>query len=191
MWVIGNGEGRKHVDLSNLKGTKIGCNAICRDYDVDYLICVDRRMAKEALALNYSGRIYTRQDWINEFSAYNNVTTVPELPYKGTTRPDEPFHWGSGPYALLLACTLADEINLIGFDLHSETKFVNNIYKGTKHYNEETYRAVDPRYWIHQIGKLFELYPNKTFKIYQNSNWVLPKAWIHPNVMVDKISIIV
>ena len=44
MWVLGNGESRQQVNVKNLKGIKIGCNAIIRDYKVDHLICVDRRM---------------------------------------------------------------------------------------------------------------------------------------------------
>jgi len=152
-------------------------------------------MVEEALRGNANTKgtlIYTRPDWVDRYVA-QGIRTVPTLPYKGEKRWDEPFQWGSGPYAVLIAALFAREryVNLIGFDLWSQTKKINNIYKDTPNYENSDYRSVDPRYWIHQRGKLFELYPNKTFKIYQNSNWVLPKAWIHPNVMVDKISIIV
>ena len=34
MLVIGNGESRADVDINKVKGTKIGCNAILRDYQV-------------------------------------------------------------------------------------------------------------------------------------------------------------
>ena len=48
-WAIGNGESRNKVSIGNLTGIKVGCNAILRDYNVDYLVCVDRRMVTEAL----------------------------------------------------------------------------------------------------------------------------------------------
>ena len=32
----------------------------------------------------------------------------------------------------------------------------NNIYKDTKSYDAKDKNAVDPRYWIHQISKVFE-----------------------------------
>ena len=48
-WAIGNGESRVGIDINNLKGFKVGCNAIVRDYTVDCLVCVDRRMVTEAL----------------------------------------------------------------------------------------------------------------------------------------------
>ena len=48
--VIGNGESRRHVDVSTYtQHTLIGCNAIHRDLNVDHLICCDRRMAEEAV----------------------------------------------------------------------------------------------------------------------------------------------
>ena len=190
MWAIGNGESRKTIDIDSLSGLKIGCNALCRDFIVDHLICVDRRMVKEALETK-TKKIYTRSDWINEFSTYPKVTTVPQLPYKGKERPDDPFQWGSGPYAVLLGAKLFETTKLIGFDLYSQTKNINNVYKGTTNYNNKDYRAVDPRYWIYQIGKVFELYHRRDFIIYQESNWKLPEAWNYPNVMVDNISNIV
>ena len=48
MLVIGNGESRCDINLSEINTTKIGCNAIVRDFFVDHLVCVDRRMVDEA-----------------------------------------------------------------------------------------------------------------------------------------------
>lgn len=192
MWAIGNGESRTNIHIDNLEGLKVGCNAIYRDYYTDYLVCVDRRMMQEALSAgaNIQGtRIYTRPDWCNQFKTLH-VREVPELPYKGTERWDEPFQWGSGPYAVLIAAMKSEEheVNLLGFDLHSYTKTVNNIYKGTQNYDATDYRAVDPRYWIHQISMVFKHFPNVQFTIYQESKWNIPKAWIKANVTVDNIS---
>ena len=186
MLVIGNGESRKHVDINSIRDTKIGCNAILRDYQVEHLICVDRKMVREAITAEYKSNIYTRKNWIDEFKAYG-VMTVPELPYKGYERPDEPFQWGSGPYAVLLACRLSNNIKLIGFDLHSNTKYMNNIYKDTQNYNNSDHHSIDPRYWIHQIGVLMMMYPNITFRIYQHAGFELPNNWKLPNVSVDSL----
>ena len=189
MLVIGNGESRKGVDLNKHYDKKIGCNAIHRDYRVDHLICVDRRMVQQAIDanVNESSIVYTRSDWIDSYRNKQKVKEVPKLPYEGTERWDEPFQWGSGPYAVLLAASLAKEVKLLGFDLFSETKNVNNIYKDTVGYNESTKNAVDPRYWIHQIGMVFKLYNKCKFIIYQKNNWNLPKAWKYTNVSVDTL----
>ena len=189
MLAIGNGESRKGIDLNKHFDTKIGCNAIHRDFHVDHLICVDRRMVQQAIDanVNETSTVYTRSDWIDSYKNKQKVKQVPKLPYEGTERWDEPFQWGSGPYAVLLAAGLAKEVKLLGFDLFSETKNVNNIYKDTDGYNESTKNAVDPRYWIHQIGMVFKLYNKCKFIIYQKNNWNLPKAWKYTNVSVDTL----
>ena len=193
MWAIGNGESRSKVNIDKLNGPTVGCNAIYRDYYTDYLVCVDRRMMQEALHAEVNIRkdtlIYTRPDWYDQFKTLR-VREVPDLPYVGTERWDEPFQWGSGPYAVLIAAMYAKEkyVNLIGFDLHSNTKTVNNIYKGTDNYDPADKRAVDPRYWVHQIAMVFKHFPNIKFTVYQDPKWNMPKAWIKDNVYLDKIS---
>ena len=196
MLVIGNGESRLNLNLNKLQGPKVGCNAVYRDCLVDYLVCVDKRMAKEALQaqvnLRYDTLVYTRPDWYKQFQTLR-VREVPNLPYKGTERWDEPFQWGSGPYAVLIGAmyTKEREVRMIGFDLYSKTNSINNVYKDTPNYDSSTKRAIDPRYWIHQIGMVFNCFPKITFKIYQEPGWELPKAWNYPNVKVDNISNIV
>jgi len=189
MLVIGNGESRSTINLKNLTDTKIGCNAILRDTKVDHLVCVDKRMLKEAVTSSYhqTAKVYTRKDWWTQYRLEKNIRPVPELPYASYERWDQPWHWGAGPYAVLLACKLSNDIKLIGFDLYGNDGKVNNVYKDTANYNMSYKRAVDPSYWIHQIGILFSLYTDKQFTIYQD-NWTLPKAWNYTNVTVDSIS---
>ena len=66
MLIIGNGESRKNIDVDAINDTKIGCNAILRDYLVEHLICVDRKMVREAITAKYKSNIYTRNNWIDE-----------------------------------------------------------------------------------------------------------------------------
>jgi hypothetical protein len=190
MFVFGNGESRKNIDISNIKIPKIGCNALHRDFQVNHLICVDRRMVNEAIRVNYNKKckIYTRRDWWASYRLNQNVHQVPELPYTGNTKPDDPFHWGSGPYAILLAATLSDKIKIAGFDLYSKDKKINNLYKGTENYETADKKAVDPRFWIYQIGKVFEYFPNKQFTVYTEESWNQPDSWKKDNVMLDNIS---
>ena len=175
MLVIGNGESRKDIDINKYGSIKVGCNAIFRDFYVNHLICCDRRMVEEAQKERNYGAIYTRPDWKDQFKLCG---LVPQLPYKGDTRPDDPWHWGSGPYAVLLGTSIANrfssgntEISMIGFDLYSETKTVNNIYKGTENYEDTESRPIDPSYWIYQIDKVFENFPDTTFYYYNNKPW--------------------
>jgi len=192
MNVIGNGESRSNIDIEKLDGPLVGCNAIMRDYKMDYLVCVDRRMVQEAInrGVNKHSLIYTREDWLPQFKNNKRIRTVPDLPYVGSDRWDDPFQWGSGPYAVLLGAkyTKLKKVKLIGFDLYSKTQNINNIYKDTPNYDNATKRPVDPRYWIHQIGMVFQCFPKVKFEVYQDRNWELPKAWKYSNVSLDTIS---
>lgn len=189
--VIGNGESRKNIDLYELQwlGQTVGTNAVHRDFHPDHLVCCDRRMVQEAVNSNFENPIYTRTDWYKQFSFWSNVRKVPDLPYKGNKRPDDTFQWGSGGHGLNVACTLAPKfVVMIGFDLYSTTKFVNNIYKGTEHYLDSNKNPVDPSYWIYQTAKIFEHYPNIKFIQIQDDEWEPPVEWEeYDNFFIDNI----
>ena len=187
--VVGNGESRKDININKIPMKKIGCNAIYRDFYVDHLICVDRRMCQEAINAGYqqNSKIYTRHDWFNYFPNKRHLRIVPDLPFAGYERWDLPWNWGAGPYAVLIATKHSDEIHLLGFDLYSKDQFTNNIYKDTDNYNIATKRAVDPSYWIHQIGRLFKFFANKKFIIHLEYDCVVTKDWKYSNVTVDNI----
>lgn len=192
--VIGNGESRKNINLAdsvkNYDAT-IGCNALHRDFVPDHLICCDNRMVKEALQNPAVSRIYTREKYYQEhrkIAKHKNVLRLPPLPYQGHEREDDPIHWGSGPFAVLLAATFDFEyIDLIGFDLYGINNKINNIYKGTDNYSSSDYQAVDPSYWILQIKKVFKNFPDKRFKIFCDSSWTSPREWLCENVEFENI----
>jgi hypothetical protein len=183
MIVLGNGESRRNLDIAAIDEHVIGCNAVVRDFDVDYVVCCDKRMVKEALLTDVK-KIYTRKRWFFGWGD-SRVVELPDIPYKGSNRQDEAIHWGSGPYAVLLAAKDASTVYMAGFDLYGNDKYLNNIYKDTANYKASTDLRVDPSYWIYQIGKVFELYPRRDFVILQPADWVLPKEWQHDNVKVD------
>ena len=189
MLVIGNGESRQNIDVKRINMKKVGCNAIYRDFYVDHLVCVDKRMVQEAVSAEYNttSKIYTRGDWFDYYSEKKNIRTVPDLPFTGFERWDLPWHWGAGPYAVLLATKHSNTIHMLGFDLHSTDQFTNNIYKDSANYNAADKKAVDPSYWIHQIGRIFEHFSNKKFIIHQAEDWVRPKEWKKVNVTVDNM----
>lgn len=188
MLVIGNGESRKDVQIENLNSVKIGCNAIMRDHTVHHLVCCDKKMVSEAITnKNISNnRIYTRSDWQNLFPG---VSMVPELWYQSDERIDQPWHWGSGDYAVLLASQLctSDTIHMIGFDLHSKDGKYNNIYKNTTNYNDENSRAVDPSYWIYHLAKIFEHFKQHQYVMYPAPHKI-PESWQNiENLRMDSL----
>lgn len=186
--VIGNGESRKVLNLDFIDLPKIGCNALHRDHKIDYLITCDRRMLQEAIRSpnTLETKIYVRPENYHHFRKMikdKRIEKLPDLPYQGNLRQDDPIHWGSGCFAVLLASILEfQEIILLGFDLYGINNCVNNVYKNTVNYLKEEKPAVDPSYWIYQIAQVFDSYPDKKFIIYNHPDWELPKKWMKPNV---------
>ena len=119
-----------------------------------------------------------------------NVKKVPDLPYEGDKRQDDPFHWGTGQFAALVGMSFKPKaVFLVGIDLwglgkEQKPENVNNIYKGSKGY---TYikRPVDPSYWIYQFSKLFE-HSECRWIIVNQEGWKMPEEWNeHKNVFQD------
>ena len=77
---------------------------------------------------------------------------------------DFPKRWSAGTTAIHLACQEgAEEIYMLGFDLSSSDKLINNIYKGTKYYYPEHTKGFSPVNWVNQLGAIFDEFPNVQF----------------------------
>ena len=50
------------------------------------------------------------------------------------------------------------KIYLVGYDYHSKSKQVNNIYKGSKGYVGPKAKAIDPKNWIKHTRTLLNKY---------------------------------
>jgi len=193
--VIGNGESRRLVDLDNLRSKYIliGCNAIHRDITVDHLVCCDRRMADEAVKNPRVKQtvVYVRPSWFHYFRKIlknKNIREVPQLPYSGEMKQDQPDHWGSGGYAVLLAASLGfEQIDVLGFDLYPVNQKVNNLYKGTPNYAGIEAQSVDYSYWVYQLSQIFFYYPNIKFRIINHKDWLMPGSWQQSNVSFTTI----
>lgn len=173
------------VDLDSIDSYKIGCNAVYRDLRIDCMVAVDRRMVEEAVDNSFRKPVYTRRDWASAFDSYGNVIALPDLPYQGTLKQDDPWHWGSGPHACNLAAQMMPtEIHLWGFDLWSNDGQINNVYKGTKNYDAVTHHAIDPRFWIYQLSRCFENYRNIMWIQHQTQGWKIPNSWNHSNLII-------
>lgn len=135
---------------------------------------------------NQNTLIYVRPSnyqYFRKVRKQKNIRQLPDIPFIGEYKKDQPDHWGSGPYAVLVAAQTEDsEIILIGFDLYSQNGKVNNVYKGTNNYNKSDSQAVDYSYWIHQIAQVFRYHPDKKFLILNQRDWILPREWTLDNV---------
>ena len=76
--VIGNGESRIGLDINTLKtiGMTVGCNAVHRDMQPDYLVCADKKMVFEVLK-DKDNKVpyphYTRAGWLDSFKTHQKT----------------------------------------------------------------------------------------------------------------------
>ena len=75
-----------------------------------------------------------------------------------------PLRWSAGNTAVHLACQQgAEEIYMLGFDLSSPSKLINNIYKGSKYYYPEDMKGFNPKNWLNQLKTVFDEYEDTKF----------------------------
>lgn len=80
----------------------------------------------------------------------------------------EPRGWSAGNTALSLACAQAGsglpiEVYMLGYDLSSYDKNLNNIYKGTDNYLPASAKGFNPINWMTQMEKVFDKYRDIEF----------------------------
>jgi len=126
-FVIGNGPSRKNFDLDRLKnkGIIVGCNALYRDFNPDYLAFVDNAMGKE-LEDKYSGIIVGQRPLQKVKARF----LLHKPKYRNSAR-------SSGALAtdFIISKEKCDKIYWFGFDNPKDTPFVKaSIYAKTPNY---------------------------------------------------------
>jgi len=92
VFVLGNGESRKGLDLDVLRthGKIYGCNAIYRDYPVDALVCVDGGIMHEVYSSGYA---------LENQCYFRSWTRLPEFIYPDMVNLEQAMSWPKGAYS--------------------------------------------------------------------------------------------
>lgn len=144
-FVLGNGTGRKDIDLETLKayGKIYGCNALYREFAPDVLIATDRPIAEHIQNSGYSlnHRFHTRK------------------PIEGLGAravPEDYFGYSSGPLAVGIAAKDGHRrIFLLGFDMGpTANNTINNLYAGTEFYKPAHAPPTFTGNWMKQLTKI-------------------------------------
>lgn len=126
--IIGNGESRKSYDL-NLIGkvyTTFGCNALYREFEPDYLLCIDPAMQAEIETSDFPKDKLIVPPYDEQFEP-------------ARFNPNRP-RSNAGMNAMIEAIRLGyTDLYMIGFDfLYDDRRSVSNCYRGTNAYGAET-----------------------------------------------------
>jgi hypothetical protein len=135
-FIVGNGLSRKSIDLNLLKGKGIiyGCNALYRDFTPDVLVATDSPITREIQDSGYALKNTFYAKYLKEGTNTLQIKDIGVDCYQVNT----------GAAALCIAVTSEKfkTIYLLGFDLGSTNKIVNNCYSSTEFYKEKGDRAL-------------------------------------------------
>lgn len=156
-FVLGNGRSRLKLNLEQLrgKGTIIGCNALYREFEPDYLVAVDTKMVNEIIAAGYHK---DHQVWTNPNKGINSKKNINFFsPHRG---------WSSGPTALWFSCTLGHkDVYFFGFDYQGVEGKFNNVYADTFNYKKSTDSATYFGNWLNQTERTIK--ENRSINFYR------------------------
>jgi len=180
-FILGNGKTRLGIMPSNLSvcGYVYACNRIYIEFSPDVLVSTDTAMAHEIQESGYSenNTHYTRESNILQGSGAKSL--MPE--YAG---------FSSGPNAVALAAAEGfPYIFLIGFDLVSENKLINNIYSDTPNYAKSDSLSTNSDNWVTQIYEIAEKFNNQRFIHVNPLLGYTPENWLTlPNFEVMNLT---
>ncbi len=173
-FVLGNGESRQGIDLSQLilVGSVYGCNALYRDFTPSVLVATDRPISEEIQRSGYAQN--------------NHFYTRHVVPGSGARPVPRKYHgFSSGPIALALAAmTDANPIYLLGFDLgpNAQGQF-NNIYASTEYYKPAGSHPTYTGNWVDQISTIARDFPTRILvRVHGPTTAEIPQFARRPNM---------
>ena len=177
--VIGNGESRKAINIDNIHGLKVGCNAIYLFNSVD-LICAMDKFWRDKIVKE------TKIPLISRLHNMSFQTTL-EIHDKGWYNTTCPYRgYCSGITALDYVChTYRDTIYMIGFDFGYTGDKVNHIYKDTPNHPNSNRPAQNEDIFLNQFIKTVKRYPRHRIIWVNDSDFIIKIN----NFTVPKISV--
>jgi hypothetical protein len=168
-FVLGNGVSRKDIDLNTLTahGEIYGCNALCREFEPDYLVAVDTKMILEIVKTGYHLKHPVWTNYNRSYSKYSGLNFF--QPSKG---------WSSGPTALNMASERQYQtVYILGFDYIGLGDRVNNVYAGTNNYKKIDERATYHGNWLRQTQIVIKNFPQIRYIRVVDENGFIPKEF--------------
>ena len=154
-YCIGNGPSRKNFDLNKLKATgqTYGCNALYRDFMLDFIFSVDMRMTLSMV----KDKVYEKCiHYAPSIEVNRHPKGGPPLLHLIPNNP----HWISGNTAFWTAGVHGHKnIYLIGYDFREYGKGeLNNMYQDTLNYGPRNDDTVFDG-WLKQFRDMIKMRP--------------------------------
>jgi hypothetical protein len=182
--VFGNGLSRlafNHNLIVNHKGGMLGsnklqtygCNAVYRDFKVDFLVASSRTIVQEIIQSGYS----------NDNIIYTGILNALEFPSKFYLVPNDPYADAGTTATYIAAFDGHQKIFLLGFDGQDTPNFNHNVYAGTNGYDPIDFNTTDA-IWAENMYQVMSVYNNVDFVHVSETGFSpIPEKWKYlPNV---------
>ena len=167
-FILGNGKTRLNYDIDLLKsiGKVYACNRAYEDFIPDVLVSVDKDIAHEIQQNGYSA--------IHDH--YTRAANI--IKYSGAIPIAKNYGFSSGPVALTIAAMNGTKnLFMIGMDLISDTKNINNLYSDRLFYKTSDSHATYHGNWVTQIQGIIKEHLNQTFYHVGPLSGYTPEEW--------------
>lgn len=151
-----------------------GCNAVYRDFEVDFLIA----SGSPAIVKEIAESKYVKNNVV-----YTNAIHLLEYPNQFYLIPHDPYVDAGTTAIYLAAFDHHKRIFMLGFDNQDTPGHNYNIYAGTQGYDTVKTNVMDHK-WIANKKQVFDIYHDvEFFFVTREATERLPEAWMHcPNV---------
>ena len=149
------------------KHNTYGCNALYRDYRVDYLVVTGEELINEV-----GSSVYPDNN-----VCYANKLDIMKYPGKYNLIPQDP-QWNSGALAAYIAAFDGNrKIFMLGFDGIDNSTNNYNCYAGTAGYYPKDGR-VNENYWVQSLAKVMNTYNDTEFvRVAPTTSFRTPELW--------------
>lgn len=166
--VIGNGESRKNIDISKIKGVTVGCNAIYLHESVDYICAMDKfwrdKIVKET-KIPLISRLHNM--------AFQTTLELFDGEWQNTKCPYRGYCSGISALDYMASIHRGENIFLIGFDFGYKGDKVNHVYKDTPNHPTADKKAQNEDIFLKQCIETVKRYPKNNFYWVTDSDFLI------------------
>lgn len=144
-----------------------GCNALYRDYKVDFLVATGDEFLKEIATNEYSANNIV-------YASKSNLTKYPE---KFMYIPQDP-NWNAGAVAAYMAAFDGHKkVYMLGFDGIDNSTDIYNVYAGTPSYPAKTDTILED-FWMLSLANVMRTYSDTEFiRVAPSRSFRTPEDW--------------
>ncbi len=181
--IIGNGESRKSINISNIKHYTVGCNAIYLYEKNINLLCAMDKFWQKKICKETTIPLLSR---FNNTQAQSCLQLFKQGSWMDTSTPYRGYCSGTTALDYIASKALqTDLIYLIGFDFFNYTDKVNHIYKNELFHPKADRAAQNQNIFLQECLQIFKRHPLLNF-VWVNSEEIIEDWQVTESLTIEE-----